>query len=344
MQKGAEIHYLTKKPFKTIVASNPYISKVFTIDKKVSEVRTALHKEKYDYIIDLHHNLRTFLVKWSMPFVKSYSFKKLNFQKWLLVNFKINRLPNQHIVDRYLETVSVLGVKNDYKGLDFFLTNEPTKKRFPPLEGAGGRENEYIALPIGAGRNTKALTVAKIVKICQSVSFPIVLLGGKQEMEKAEQIEKMLGEIPSPDPLKWGRTAYETDSLENNKSLDSLEENIDSVVPQVINLVGKCSLSESAAIVKNATVVLTGDTGLMHIAAAFHKPIISIWGNTVPKFGMYPYYPKGMDLNSFLEIKNLSCRPCSKIGFEACPKGHFKCIEQLEVAKITYLLNQIISD
>ena len=304
---------------------------MFSIDKRVGEVLPILRHEKYDYIIDLHHNLRTFLIKWSLPFVKNYGFKKLNFEKWLFVNFEINRLPKTHIVDRYLETVKPLGVKNDGKGLDFFLPqdllnfqNSVNLKQYflPPTPSRGGEAGYiapkrgeilgYIALPIGAGRKTKALTIEKIIYICQSINYPIVLLGGKQETQKAEAIETII---------------KATAGQEN-----------------ITNLVGKCNLIESAAIVKNAKVVLTGDTGLMHIAAAFYKPIISIWGNTVPEFGMTPYYPKGMDLNTIMEVKNLPCRPCSKIGYDDCPKGHFKCIQQLDDAIIINKLQQIIAN
>lgn len=307
-QKKAEIHYLTKAPFAPILTTNPHISKVYTIQKMVSEVLPALRQEKYDYIIDLHHNLRTFLIKWSLPFVKSYAFKKLNFEKWLLTNFKINRLPQQHIVDRYLETVKPLGVKNDGNGLDFFLNEDLLK--FQNLVNLNTSLIPYIAIPIGAGKNTKALTIEKIINICQGINYPVVLLGGKQEIKKGEAIETII------------------------KATEGQE--------KLTNLVGKCSLLESAAIVKNAKLVLTGDTGLMHIAAAFQKPIISIWGNTVPEFGMYPYYPKGMNLNTIIEVQNLSCRPCSKIGYDDCPKGHFKCIDKLEIGQIVGAINSLM--
>jgi ADP-heptose:LPS heptosyltransferase len=94
----------------------------------------------------------------------------------------------------------------------------------------------------------------------------------------------------------------------------------------VINLCGQLSLAQSASIVGQSARVFTHDTGLMHIAAALRKPIVSIWGSTVPAFGMYPFYPDGLDLNTTLEVKDLSCRPCSKIGYDKCPKGHFRCM------------------
>ncbi|MCK4361595.1 MAG: glycosyl transferase, partial [Bacteroidales bacterium] len=77
------------------------------------------------------------------------------------------------------------------------------------------------------------------------------------------------------------------------------------------------------------------DTGLMHIAAAFKKQIISIWGNTVPAFGMYPYLPETEKNKSVIvEIKNLRCRPCSKLGYKKCPKGHFDCMQKITEDKI----------
>ena len=73
----------------------------------------------------------------------------------------------------------------------------------------------------------------------------------------------------------------------------------------------------------------------MHIAAAFKKPIFSLWGNTIPGFGMVPYLPDELiDRSKIFEVKGLSCRPCSKIGFDSCPKGHFRCMNNLEIEKI----------
>src|SRR5690606_7454332 len=100
----AEIHYATKTEYFSIVEHNPYLTKVHLLDHSLRQLVSHLKQERFDYVIDLHHNQRTQLIKWWLG-VKSSSFRKLNTEKWLIVNFKINRLPNQHIVDRYLETV-----------------------------------------------------------------------------------------------------------------------------------------------------------------------------------------------------------------------------------------------
>ena len=73
---------------------------------------------------------------------------------------------------------------------------------------------------------------------------------------------------------------------------------------------------------------------MMHIASALNKKIVSIWGNTVPSFGMYPYMPKNRDKFKIIEKKGLNCRPCSKIGFDKCPKDHFRCMNEIDTISI----------
>src|SRR5262245_21716119 len=114
--ENVEVHYATKAQYRSILESNPYVDKVFLLGGNLNDLVSELRKEKYDVILDLHNNLRTRILKWKLG-VKSYSFDKLNIEKWLMVNFKINKLPDVHIVDRYLETAKSLGVKNDALGL-----------------------------------------------------------------------------------------------------------------------------------------------------------------------------------------------------------------------------------
>lgn len=278
-----EVHYLTKGAFKGIVEHNPHITKVHSIEKNVNEVIAELKSQSFDFVIDLHNNIRSLQVKTALG-KPSSTFKKLNFKKWLLVNFKINRMPNQHVVDRYMQTLEKLGVKNDLKGLDYFIPekDEVNIETFPKTHQA-----EYIGFVIGAKHATKQLPVEKIIGICKKINQPIVLLGGKEDIDNAVLIEKAVG-----------TTIY--------------------------NACGKFNLNQSASIIKQATKIITHDTGLMHIAAAFKKEIISVWGNTVPALGFSPYLPA--TTSEIVEVKNLSCRPCSKIGYKKCPKGHFKCM------------------
>jgi ADP-heptose:LPS heptosyltransferase len=283
--EGVEIHYLTKEQYSGILSSNPYIDRLWLFKNNMREIFRQLEAEEFDYIIDLHHNIRTFRIKNKLRKI-SFSFDKLNFKKWLLVNLKINRLPEIHIVDRYLDTLKLFDVRNDQKGLDYFLAEDITDKASPFLAEIPGK---YIVLVIGAHHETKKATSGKLAEICDKVDFPVVILGGNDDRFLAESI---------------------LHQINKNKS--------------VLNATGKLSLNQSARLVKDAELVITHDTGLMHIAAAFKKKIISIWGNTIPEFGMYPYF-SGPGSKIF-EVKGLRCRPCSKIGFQACPKKHFKCM------------------
>lgn len=293
--KDAEVHYCTKKTFSSLLERNPFIDKTILLEGETASVIDQLKEEKYDYIIDLHHNLRTLYIKQRLG-VKSFSFDKLNVEKWLLVNFKINRLPHVHIVDRYLETLQSFGVKNDGAGLDYFLSTEDEKAvtQLPATFRQG-----YIGVVIGARHATKQLPLEKLILLCQSIQRPVVLLGGKEDVIMAESIVN----------------AHQKDN-------------------GIFNACGKFSINESAALVKHADKIITHDTGLMHIAAAFKKEIISIWGNTIPEFGMFPYYGNYAVQSEMIEVKPLSCRPCSKIGFDKCPKQHFKCMMPIDVEKI----------
>jgi ADP-heptose:LPS heptosyltransferase len=102
-----------------------------------------------------------------------------------------------------------------------------------------------------------------------------------------------------------------------------------------VNCAGGYSILQSASILKQSEKLITGDTGLMHIASFFEIHIVSIWGNTTPKFGMYPYRNTTNPNDVIIEKSDLNCRPCSKIGYDQCPKGHFKCMahEPTEIIK-----------
>jgi ADP-heptose:LPS heptosyltransferase len=295
----AEIHYATKKAYHSIVQHNPYIHKIHLLDESFSGLIEKLKAENFNYIIDLHHNLRTAVIK-SRLRTKSFSFNKLNFDKWLMVNFKINWLPKTHIVDRYFATCNELGVVNDNKGLDYFIT-EDEKIDIKTLPHAF--TNPYIGWVLGGLHKTKQFPAEKIIKALQQINYPVILLGGKDEFAEAE--------------------------------------NIISMVPEktIFNACGKFTLNQSASLVAAALAVVSNDTGLMHIAAAFKKPVISLWGNTIPEFGMAPYYGNSPTNDIRLEVKNLSCRPCSKLGYNQCPEGHFKCMKQIDELKITDIIN-----
>ncbi len=291
-QLKTEVHYLTKAGFVSILEDNPYIDKIICFKSSTEEVLPEVKREGYDIIVDLHKNIRSIGLSRKLG-IKYLSFDKLNVQKWLLVNFKWNRLPKGwHLVDRYFEGLKELGLKNDGKGLDFFLDakNDGYGLNFKE------KEIEYEVLVLGANYYTKRipLNVAKKI-ISRKRERKVVLIGGKDAQDVSLSLENNFGDA-------------------------------------IRNMVGSISLQESAAIIKYSSHVHTSDTGMMHIAAAFNKEITVYWGSTVPSFGMYPYMPKDSKSKVInMEVMGLSCRPCSKIGYGTCPKRHFKCMNEQKV-------------
>ncbi len=283
---GAEIHYCTKRAYQSLIEYNPYLDKRFYLEKDgLSTLIRQLRAERYDYVVDLHNNLRTSLIKLALG-VPSLSFDKLNWQKWVLVRLKINVLPNVHLVDRYMDAIQPLGVENDGKGLDYFI---PYRDQVEDDWLPDTHQRGFVAYAIGGQHATKKLPLPRMIELCRKINHPIVLLGGKEDVEAAEAIEKALG-----------------------KQL-------------IYNACGKYNLNQSASLLQRARVVFSHDTGLMHIAAALKKKVYSIWGNTTPYFGMYPYKTAFL----ILENNHLNCRPCSKIGHDRCPLGHFRCMNDL---------------
>lgn len=296
---GAEVHFLVRDRFLPVVAHNPYLDKVHVLAHSRELMMEELKTEQYDYIIDLHHNVRSLRVKKGLG-VKAFSFHKLNIRKYLLTAFKVNMLPARHIVDRYLSTVESFGVKNDGRGLDHFISpeDEIEGSDIPVSHHAG-----YVACVIGAAHHTKKWPLHKWKTFCEKLDHPVILLGGPEDRVAGD-------EIAAPDTVK------------------------------VYNACGKFSINESADLVRRSKIVVTHDTGLMHIAAAYKKPIISLWGNTVPAFGMTPYYGDNLVPSRLIQSGKLWCRPCSKIGYAKCPLGHFRCMENIEAEQVCQVVTQ----
>jgi ADP-heptose:LPS heptosyltransferase len=295
---GSEIHFLTKAQHEPVVRANPYIDKLWLYDRNFDVLIPQLKSQKFDFIVDLHKNYRSAFVKSHLK-VKSASFPKLNVKKWLSVHLKLNLLPHIHIVDRYFMATEKLGIRNDDKGLDYFI---PPEDEIDPANLPESHRNGYVAIVIGGKHSTKIFPEEKVAEVCNHLSHPVILIGGPADEDRGEYIVN-----------NTGTTIY--------------------------NACGKYNLNQSASLIRQAKAVMTNDTGLMHIAAALRKPIVSVWGNTIPEFGMFPYLPGAAPSSLIMEVKGLSCRPCSKLGFDACPKGHFRCMNEIDVGAVAGFLS-----
>lgn len=297
---GVELHFLTKTSNEQVVACNPHIDKLHLYNAQ--ETQSVMEELKTEHFDFIVDLQGNHRSRQVIRklHVPSSTFPKVNFKKWLCVSLKLNFLPDVHIVDRYFEAVVGLNVHNDHKGLEFYI---PENQEFDEDDLPMVFEDGFVAVVLAGQHLTKRIPAQKIIEIGSILHKPIMLLGGKDVFEVGEEIVAELGE-----------RAY--------------------------NGCGKYTLYHSCSILKQADSVITGDTGLMHIAAAFDKPTAVLWGNTIPEFGMYPYMPGHRTNFRNFEVCPLVCRPCSKLGFKKCPRKHFKCMNNMPAVDIADWINK----
>jgi len=291
-----EIHFVTKKSFAMVTAENPYIDKFFYLDDDLDGLITLFKNERYDHIVDLHNNFRSNKIK-RMLGVKYSTIKKLSLQKILLTQLNINTMPGRHITLRSLDAVACLGVKDDGKGLDYFISSQDEVQ---PHDIPTSHVLGFLALVIGASYFTKKLPLHKLQALCAAIDFPIMLIGGPED--------RLIGDaIAAADPVK------------------------------IYNACGKFSLNESADLIRKSKFVISHDTGMQYIACAYKKKGLAIWGATSPALDVAPFFGSNANTDDIFYENisvNTWCQPCSKYGEDHCPLGHFNCMEKQDVSGI----------
>ncbi|NDB34050.1 MAG: glycosyltransferase family 9 protein [Flavobacteriia bacterium] len=283
----AEIHVLTKKEQAQLFDLLPFHVHQCVFSGNLIATARSIRRHKFDRVIDLHNNLRTLLLQVLSAKSHWQRVRKYNVLKWRITTFKKKNLIVPHIVTRYAKAAEV----------EEYLT--PLALQLPK-ENVPDLPENYIAWVVGAKFKTKQFPLEKIRETIAACDFPVVILGGKEEMPLGETLE-----------LEFAH---------------------------VINIAGKTTIQEAAGILAWAKAVVTNDTGLMHLASFFNKRMLVLWGNTVPEFGMGPY---GVTKVSHFQVPDLSCRPCSKIGYNTCPKGHFNCMQGQDTALLAHRINAL---
>jgi len=285
------------------MAPNPHIARVHVLQDDQGALVRALRAERFDLVVDLHKNLRSLRFRLALG-RPSIAFDKLNLAKWLRVRLRVDILPPLHLVDRYFQALKPLGLTYDGEGLDHFI---PAGEEEDPAEWLGRGHGPYAVAVLGAAHATKQVPREKMAEILEALPVPVLLVGGPGEREAGEALCRLAQDHPR------------------------------------VNLAGALSLHQSASVIRQAAVVLSPDTGMMHIAAALRRPLVTVWGNTIPAFGMYPFYPEGLRPERRFEVAGLPCRPCSKLGAPHCPKGHFRCMRDQSAQSIAAAIREIMA-
>jgi len=309
----AAIAMVVKEEFADLVRHHPGLTTIHAVPSKpgwssLLKLGRELHDLNYEVVIDLHRNFRTALLGRLCGTTRRLRYPKPRLRRWLYVRFKINTMAQEPpVAQRYLQALAPLGVPGDSIGTEIFWTPQHETEATAALQGAGWRVDQpLLGFAPGAGYFTKrwpaeyfAALAARLLE--NNENLQLAILGGAQDREAAQLICRH-------DPAR------------------------------VLDLTGRCSLLASAAIVKRCQLLVSNDSGLLHIAEAVHTPLVAIFGSTTRALGFFPQFTAAR----VIENHGLACRPCSHLGYRACPRGHFRCMRELTpemvVAEIGRLL------
>jgi lipopolysaccharide heptosyltransferase II len=301
---AGQIDYVTRKEYAELVKSNQNLNQTYEFDALAGfdglrALKKKIKEEKYDLIVDLHDSLRSKYLR-SLRGPKRVVVNKRILERSMLVNLKKNVYREiVPVVDRYIETVRDLGVANDGKGLELHIPDEV-------LFGVSGkmarlklnRFEKVVGLCPGARHFTKRWPADRFVRVgatcAQKKDAKVLVFGGADEETLCNRISSEINEQAGAE--------------------------------RATSLCGQFGLLETGAAMEYCDVIITNDTGLMHVATAMRKKLIAIFGSTVEEFGFFPYDPTAV----VFERRGLECRPCSHIGRSECPEKHFRCMMEIE--------------
>ncbi|MBW0178589.1 glycosyltransferase family 9 protein [Sediminibacterium sp.] len=302
--ENAEVHFLTKQSMKAVTEGNPYIDRFHYFNNNLDQLIKTLQEERFDYIIDLHKNFRTWRIKKTLK-VPVLSYNKEVIEKVLLTRLHINKMAGRHVVERCIDALAPLGVQNDGKGMDYFIpSNVRVRAEDLPLSHSAG----FVAIVIGASYYTKKLPVYKLRELCNKIQHPIVLVGGKEDKTEGEKITET-------DPMK----------IYNACGKFSLHESADIIRQSKLVISHDTGMQYIACALNKPVLAIWGGT----------SPALDV----EPYYGVEQLQQHNQPAYHNFIVKGLPCQPCSNYGTKTCPRAHFKCMQDQDVdliAKTAY--------
>ena len=310
---NAQIDFIVKKQFADILTCVPFVSNVIEFDSKkgfseLKLLRNKLKHERYDVALDIHKNWRSKFVCYTIGAKQVYKFNKHVFRRWILTTFHKDIYKEvRPVYLRFIDVAKQLGVDPDGKYTELVV----------PGSVQAVVDSQFTQAGISFDK--------PIVALCPGASF-----SNKQwQIEKFGELAKQIVDNLSIQVILLG----------GNKE----SEICDSIVATsgAISFAGKFNLSQSIAALNRVVATVANDTGMLHASEALGVPVVGIYGPTARQFGYFPILPT----SRVAQIDNLECRPCTKMGKNCCPKGHFKCMNDITVEMVMESVKKImISD
>jgi len=304
---NASIDFIVRREYAELLQHNPYLSHLIVFDssegfKSLRKLKNELKHASYDIVLDIHNSIRSRYLRKCLRFPVRTIHKRI-LQRFLLIHCKWNFYNGiVPVAERYLETASCLGIENDGKGLDIFLPQEINARVETQLREDVKSKNVVIGICPTARHKTKEWLpdrfIALALRLHKDTNAAFLVFGGREDREYCSTIVHQI----------------------NAECNDTA----------AINYAGQFSLLETASAMQRCAVIVTNDSGLMHVAAAMKRKVVAIFGSTLEEFGFFPYGTRAI----VVERNEVRCRPCSHIGKEECPKKHFRCMNEISVDEV----------
>ncbi len=287
------IDFLVKNAYVSLLESNPHIHRVLAFSprdgiREMTRVIRLIRDLRYDAVIDLQGNLRSRIFSIFSRAARRSRARLNRWRRFLLVHGRWDTYRTTVPVPLKYLKAAPFSVTDDGKGLELWIPTNAEANVRSRLESCGIQNRDRIVgLAPGAGRATKRWPVEGFVETGRALSqkgWKIVLIGGKADAGVCEEVHRRFRTNPA-------------------------------------DFSGRLSLVETAALIRRCDLLVTNDTGVMHMASAVGTKILAVFGPTTRHFGFFPFRAVAVVVE-----KPLVCRPCSFHGTECCPKAHFRCM------------------
>ena len=304
----AKLVYVTKRAMAPLVADNPHLAEVVTLEpgEPIRHLARRLRALAPTHGLDLHGSVRSATLRvlvgcrWS-------GYRKRKLARALLIATKLDayrrRAPSP-VAERYFEAACRLDTRPDGGPPEFCLGPGATDRAAQWLAERGLADGRLAALAPGAAHATKRWPVAHWSALAERLGAAgnrPVIVGGPEDRGLAQQL------------VAEGGGA-------------------------VASAAGEFSLQETGALLARARVVVSGDTGVMHMATGVGTPVVALFGPTVGQFGFFPYRARAAVLE-----RALDCRPCSATGTAACPLGHHRCLADITPEEVAAAVERLVA-
>lgn len=298
----AELYFVTKRAMAPLVIENPHLTQVVALEpgERMTDLARRIRAIGPTHGLDLHGSLRSAALRLLVPcFWSGYSKRKL--ARTALIAAKIN-IYGKHVPvpERYFEAARGLDVQPDGGPPEFFLAPAARERVARWLAERGLDQKPFAALAPGAAHATKR--------------WPL-----RHWRDLTERLSQ----------LGYGLVAL------GGAADRELAAELGSTVA---NAAGEFTLQETGACLARAAVLVSGDSGVMHLATGVGTRVVALFGPTVEPFGFFPYRSRSIVLE-----RDLSCRPCSAMGTERCPLGHHRCLEDVLPDEVAAAVRRLVA-